>query len=507
MTKEKRAFRSFLFGIFGFAMAAAVLGALLFLWPTLISGPASVDSGSSGSNQAAQAGQIAAMQVVIDHLRYLLGGLALGLTGLVVIQTAFQVRHDRVQHQGVEQVSSVMGVVRETLIARLDSEQQERERADTLQTTIAAIKAELDLASRRRRVQDEIIAREREEIEAKANQLAAHTSRHQFRDRIPELNDLARQFDTFKSQSEPMEEPAREFSARVHYIRGIAAHYANDPERAVQYLTAVTERPVGTEPSITINRRLANAFYYLGVTHSNFGNLAAAIDSFATAIAKVPEGGDYLTRVVYAEALAMGGLDQAMEAVEAAKQTVADISRQFAQRAVPPAEHRLRSRATLIQANVAILSGDRTTIGDHVDALIRPLLTDDPDYYYATMTLAQAYALAGHSDSTLLFRQAYDAILGSNHLFTITEVRSKILLHMAAALCLRHGLNDQRHSEEHLDTASGLLLRLPKMNGVPCTVFSTLTKRNEASGTIVQHIRDIHDGIELIPGHVAMSTS
>ena len=126
----------------------------------------------------------------------------------------------------------------------------------------------------------------------------------------------------------------------------------------------------------------------------------------------------------------------------------------------------------------------------------------DSLYYYATATLAQVYADRGNLDiANELFQKAYQTIERSGDLITVTEVRIKILLLMVAGMCCKHGLEDEKRSEEHLSKADALLDNLPKIDSQPCTVFSTLSKRNEKSDTIHHHIELIRKGEVLLkPG-------
>ena len=490
-------------GIFGFILATAV--AVVGLWlfrPEVLSGL------TGGSNSAVTAGtadsseQVAVMQTVIDQLKYLLGGLAFGLTGVILIQTIFQARHDRVQHQGVEQVSTVMEVVQQTLQSRLDAEKQERRKAAKAKAQVKSLKSSLEPIKLRLAQQDKMVERVRMDIEDRAERLATNTARHEFRGKFKQLADLARQFDAFKTQFEPLEQSAKEFSARVQYIRGIAAMYDNDPERVIKYLSQVTEMGGDNEPSNRVNRRLANAYYYLGITYANFNHPGDAVDSLSEAIALSPDGNDYLTRIVFAEAIATFGHADSRVTLSLVDPSsiVADIDKEYEDQPMTANIRNLRSRALLVQANTAILAGG-PTIGVTVNGLLRPLLTANPDYYYAAVTLAQTLAHEGSPEAADIFRRAYDSIRTSDNLHTLTEARSKILLQMASALCLRHGTNDTRHSDDLLDAASSGLQSLPQLGSETCTVFSVLTKRNETASTIRQHIRDIRDGRVLLPGH------
>lgn len=500
--KKRRTLMPMWLGIFGFLLAAAIAIVLVFLLrPEVLVG---LSGESSTPNSPAATPE--ASDAIIEQLKFLLGGLALGLTAIVLIQTIFQARHDKVQQQGAEQVSSIMTVVRDTLKSRLDAEIEERQKAAEAEEKYASVAGSLELVKRRLARQDEIIARERKDIEDKAEQLANNTARHDFSGKVAELTEVARQYDTFRNQFEPLDESGLDFTARVLYIRGIAAHYNNDPTRVIDNLTPVTTMIGGNEQQNRINRRIGNAYYYLGVTHANFGHVAEARDNLNEALTKSADAGDYLTRVVFAEALA--AVDPTtLEPAPAVpsrladpKRIAADIAARFAGKAMPDEYRHLRSRALLVAANSAIRAGQASSVKKD----LMDLHDEDPEYFYATITLAQVLAAEGSADAAPLFREAYTAIRASNNLNALTEARSKILLHMSAALCLHYGAHDTSHAEDHLYAVQGLLPQLPKLGDSPyipanqrgetCTVYSVLSKRNESAAGIEQHLRDIRAG-------------
>jgi tetratricopeptide (TPR) repeat protein len=534
MEKRPDRLRTVVLSVLGFVIISVILLLILsFAWPHLFSGITG-GNGTSGPSSASgnTADQVAAQQSIIDQMRFLLGGLALGLTAIVTIQTVFQARHDRMQDQGAEQVSGVINLVKQTLETRLDQEREQqsglhqvsevmavvkdilqtrldaevaaRQEADKAKADMERLVERLNVINRRIDQQDAVIADARSSIEAKADALAT-TPRHLFRTRMKELTGLARQFDLFQSQSAPLEAPPKEFSARVRYVRGIAAHYDNDPAQALQHLEAVTTMAQGNESERAVNSRIAIAYYYLGVTYANFGHSAQALNALREALDRSADRRDYLTRVLNAETTASvgqasgtdGDAELAAAAAEAAA-IAADITARFGRNLDPP-YLRLRSRALLVQANTAILRGENGYL-ETVDDLLRPLREEDADYYYATVTLAQVLAEAGSSQAGPMFQEAYDAIQASGNLHTLTEARSKILLYMTTALCLRRGSEDMRHAIEYLQSATRLLPELPHLGAETCTVFSVLTKRNESIATVGEHLRAIRAGTVLLPG-------
>lgn len=526
-------FRTVLLSVLGALIIAVILViAISFMWPDLLVSIAGRSSTAGPSSTVSTPDQVAVQQSIIEQMRFLLGGLALGLTAIVTIQTVFQARHDRIQDEGASQVSGVIGMVRQTLETRLDqereqqsnlhqvsevmgvvkdilqtrldAEQKARKEADEAKASMAAVTERLDKVTLRIEQQDAVIAAGRAELESRADVLAK-TARHQFRTRTRELTGFARQYDAFQSQQAPLEVPPKEFSARARYVRGIAAHYENDPAQAVHHLEAVTRMTQGTESASAVRSRIAIAHYYLGVTYANFGHSTQALDALREALSQSVDRADYLTRVLNAEVTASVGQTSGPDAeapLVVAGTEAASIAQEIAGRYgrnLEPPYLRLRSRALLVQANTAILRGE-DGYGATVDSLLRPLRDQDPDYYYATVTLAQVLSEARSPEAGPLFQEAYEAIQVSGNLHTLTEARSKILLHMTSAICLTQGSGDSRHALDHLQSATRLLNELPLLGAMTCTVYSVLTKRNEPVSTISEQLRAIRTGTVLLPG-------
>jgi hypothetical protein len=80
-----------------------------------------------------------------------------------------------------------------------------------------------------------------------------------------------------------------------------------------------------------------------------------------------------------------------------------------------------------------------------------------------------------------------------NHLVEVTELRSKILLLLVAGMCARYSTGFEGMWEHHLESASGLLRKLPKRGTVSCTVFSPFSKRNEDMSVIDTQIAAFRD--------------
>jgi len=405
------------------------------------------------------------------------------------------------ERTGVEQVSSVMNVVQQTLQRRLDAENEARDEARKAEERLQRFEDQVKFLERFYRGFQENIKSSRQDIEVRAFQLA-QTSRHDFRGKVNELTSYVRQFDTFNTMFETLEEEPRPFSPRVPYICGIAAHYANQPETAEHHLEEVVHfhQPESDEDDISYNRRVANAYYYLGLTESNFGNHLKAIDLFEEANERDLQDRDFLTRVVTSEAYVMidnfgdarGYLDHVEERLREIERIEGSLSNFHL---------RLRSRAALIRANMAILER-KADWHREVQQLLEPVYKVEPQYYYATATLAQVYYQQDEANAKKkaqeLFSEAYRDIERSGLLLTVTEARSKILLLMVAGLCCKHGPEEERRSAEHLDRADSLLNNLPKIGDRVCTVFSTLSKRNVDIGTIRDHIKKIRESQVLL---------
>ena len=321
------------------------------------------------------------------------------------------------------------------------------------------------------------IQRMRNNLEKTASQLALF-SRHDFKNKVLLLNEFSRDFDQFKADSEPLEEETRVFDARVPYMRGIAAHYNNQPELVKHFLTEVTvyQQPEQGEDVISFKRRVANAYYYLGLTEANFGHDDDAIAYFENANLLDPQRRDFLTKIVYAEAyVTNGNFEKAVFFLHEVEDALAEMETK--QGSLASYHLRLRSRAALIRASIEIMRNDGKW-GDAVRLLLEPVHAADTKYYYVTATLAQAYAaLNDYNTASKLFREAHEAIIASNDLIKVTETRSRILLLMVAGMSARHGLPEsERMSNDYLDEADMLRGSLPKIGEKTCTVFSPLNK-------------------------------
>jgi len=471
--------------------------------------------GKVAKAEIAQTHLIAALTANNDQNRFLLTAFGTALAALVVIQSILtyvqlqregkrdarqndrEDERDKLDRSGIERVSRIMEVVRETISNRLDAEKDARAVAKDAQERLEKVLEEVHDQAAFYRTFRTTIQNERNVVEALASQLAL-VPRHEFRQRAVELGGFAQRFDTFKRQFEPLaEEPRPQLDPRALYIRGVAAHYANQPDIARDCLAEVTKTPQSEpgEPDKAYKRRIANAHYYLGVTQSNFGNHQIAVDSFDHAINLDPDSTDFLTKIAGAEAYFMKGADDFSEVSRLLSEVEQGLQRKTNKRGhLAGVFLRLQSRVALIRANMEIVAR-KDDWKSHVQNILQPTCTDDPNYYYATTTLAQVVFAEEDADSARkLFVQSYENIERSGDLVIVTEVRSLILLRMVAGLCCRKGFMNDKRSDEHLDRAEALLGALPRIDGQVCTVFSTLSKRNERSEVILEHLNLIRSG-------------
>jgi tetratricopeptide (TPR) repeat protein len=413
-------------------------------------------------------------------------------------QATREKNQDLTERMGVDQVSKIMNVVQQTLESRLAVEKEAREEAAKASEQVKDILKEIRVVDDFLKKYQETIRNAQHDIEDTASRLA-QTERQGFRSKLNELNRYSQKVDTFETSFEPLAVEKRSFSPSVPYVRGIAAHFANQPERAKKYLLEVVglHQPQPGESQIDYNRRVANAYYYLGLIESNFGNYRNAIDYFDKSRHIDPKGEDLLTRVLTADTYVMNKeFDQAMPFVTEVEKGLDEIERREGRLRNP--DQRLRSRVTLIRATVSIINRQANW---HEEALqiLKSVHDSDSLYYYATTALAQVYTAQGDtSDAQELFWEAYQTIEHSGDLITVTEVRIRILLLMVAGMCCKHGLKDEKSSEEYLDKADTLRDSLPKIGEKVCTVFSPLSKLNEDSQTIHQHIGLIRKGDVLV---------
>ncbi|MCK5015301.1 MAG: hypothetical protein KAS66_15950 [Candidatus Omnitrophica bacterium] len=430
-----------------------------------------------------------------EQYRFLVTAFSVVLGSLVAIGALFQgfvtFFQLRVQNSGAKQVSDIMDVVEKTIKNRLDAEEEARNEATKTHNELDIISDRASKAIEFLKIFRDNIQKNREAIEDNAIRLAK-TPRHNFRSKVKELKNFADQFDMFQKQYMRLEEESHPFSSKTRYIRGIAAHYDNQPEIAKQHLNEVIEaqQPEAKDTQKGFKRRVANAYYYIGITESNFGNTQASIDAFDQANLLDPEGMDFLTKVVKAEVYAMGHEAELDKVYNMVQEILTGLNEKEKKDGKLDGVYlRLKSRATLVHANTMIQKGEKSWL-QKAEKYLMSIYDKDPGYYYSTATLAQiSFVLDKHDQAKRLFQEAYDAIEHSDDLSTVQETRSKILLRMVMAICCRHGIKDEQRSEEYFLKADELCESLPKMGSQICTVFSPFSKHNEIKDTVHNHIK------------------
>lgn len=431
-----------------------------------------------------------------------------GLLGLLIliqgVVTFFQQRRDSKRDGeelvGVKRVNEIMTVVRDSFESRLTAEKEEREgrkRAEEVLANFAKQITELNASSNR---QKENIKKKHKLIEDLALDLSK-VGRHQFKSKVDQLKKFSDNFDQFDSYFLPLEDIAPNFSLYVHFIRGIAAHYGNEPDVAVEYLKKVISATrLGNDDEVHRKRVIATAYFYLGLIQSNFNNLSDAIAFFDQGIELMSPHVDFFTKIVTAESYIFNSefskaeqfLDEVLQGLDDEEKANGDKKSYLAGD---------RNRATLIRANMVIMLR-RPKWQDTVQQLLKPLYEKDPSFYFAGVTLAQFYDSQGDKEQAdKYFRESYGSIRMVATLPTgsvlQTEVRSRILFLMTAGLTSKY-ISEESESKFYLDQANNLCNLLPTLENKVCTVFSTISKRNESVEKIKEHIEFIRQGQVLL---------
>jgi hypothetical protein len=215
-----------------------------------------------------------------DYNRFIFsvtGAIIALLVGIQSFATLTQLKRegkrDLAESAGVKQVSDILRVVEQSLQSRLAAEEEARKKAIEAEGRLAEVAKKFERLDIFYQNFQSNIRKLRNEIERDALQWASTVPRHGFRGLADKLNDFANRFDRFIVDSEPIEEEKQEFSPHAHYIRGIAAHYANQPEVAGKHLRKVIsyQQPELGEDALPYNRRIANAYYYLGLIERTSG--------------------------------------------------------------------------------------------------------------------------------------------------------------------------------------------------------------------------------------------
>jgi len=391
---------------------------------------------------------------------------------------------------GVGKVNEIMGVVRDTFQSRLDAEKEEREGREKAEARLANIDERiknLDASSARQKAN---LEKKHQSIENLALELSK-VGRHKFKSKTNQLEKFADNFDQFDSYFLPIDDIAPAFSPYVHFIRGIAAHYGNEPDIALEYLKKAVSasRPENVD-EVSRKRIIATSYYYLGLIESNFGNLTDAIAFFDQGNALMSQHVDFFTKIVTAESYIFNSefskaeqlLDEVIEGLDAEEKVHGGNKSYLVGD---------RNRASLVKANMTIMLHPPMW-QETVQQLLMPLYEKDSSFYFAGVTLAQSYVSQGNNKlADKYFRESYKPIRITSALHT--EVRSRILFFMTAGLASKY-ISEESESKFYLDQASSSCGLLPTLENRTCTVFSTLTKRNEPVEKIQEHIELIREG-------------
>ena len=437
----------------------------------------------------------------INVLFTITSGLLAALVLFQSVLTVFQQRRESKREEeekkrdsaeliGVGKVNEIMGVVRDTFQSRLDAEKEERERREKAEERLASIDERiknLDASSARQKAN---LEKKQQSIEDLALELSK-VGRHNFKSKANQLEKFADNFDQFDAYFLPIDDIAPNFSPYVHFIRGIAAHYGNEPDVALEYLKKVVNAPRPENVDEVSRRRIiATAYYYLGLIESNFGNLQDAIAFFDQGNALMSPHVDFFTKIVTAESYAFNSefskaeqlLDEVIDGLDAEEKVYGNNN-----------GYRVgdRNRTTLIKANMTIMLHPPKW-QETVQQLLNPLYEKDSSFYFAGVTLAQSYDSQGNNElADTYFRESYKPIRITSALHT--EIRSRILFFMTAGMASKY-ISEESESKFYLDQASNLCSLLPTLENQTCTVFSTLSKRNEPVEKILEHIELIREG-------------
>lgn len=394
--------------------------------------------------------------------------------------------------RSAESVSDVLGVVQNILDNRLLTVEEERKEIVELRTQVGGVTQIINRLKAG-------IEYQRKRFETTAEELAL-IPRHDFKKaaNIQAINAFARDIDNFRVQY-----PEDEFSGHCLYIRGIAAVLNDNFKEIHDFLKQViTLEGPKADSNLPSRKRLANANYYLGLNHSNLGELDDAIRLLEQAHKRDPEGTDLLTRLVMAETYVMSGQYKKAEGFLQQVEKGLEILKPKQKGELYSHQLRLYSRAYLIRTNMALLekSGEWK---DQAKQFAEMAYNIDPDYYYASFNLGQIlqkfWEDKEENQAKRLFSDAYSKIQESGHLHFVKETRIRILLLMVAAICGRYGETvNGRTVNKLLDEARQLRNELPKIDNRMCTVFSPLSKLNENSETIGIHIEEIRKGTVLL---------
>jgi len=439
-----------------------------------------------------------------DQLQSLLQWLGLGFIVLSVLfggmaavaswrQSQQQGRLIGAHVDSASNISGVLSVVEKILYSRLLKVREGQKEISQLKKDLEGVTKVIDSWKTG-------IMFQRRRVENTADELAK-ISRHDFKKstNILTLNAFAKDFDDFRMLHSEKEE----LNVQCYYIRGIAAVFSDKFNDIQNYLNQIiTQESPKAETDFASRKRLGNAYYYLGLNHSNLGELDDAIRFLEQAHKLDPEGTDLLTRLVMAEVYVMSGQYKKAEKYLKEIDDGLDILKKKQGDKLRNHQIQKQSRAYLIRSNKALAEkkGDWKKV---IRQYTAKAYEADPDYYYASFTLGQIFQEFGNDvereKSKQHFGEAYSKIQESGHLHFVKEIRIRILLLMVAAICGKHGsIIDERVFEKYLDEAKSLRDDLPRIDNRICTAFSPMNKQNVSPEIIGAHIEEIRKGSILL---------
>jgi tetratricopeptide (TPR) repeat protein len=267
----------------------------------------------------------------------------------------------------------------------------------------------------------------------------------------------------------------------IYLRRGIIAYLDNDVFKSRNMLETA-ERflsfPGQEVESIPEDQKLATAFtqFYLALIQKNYGKLTLARDyierSYAVYGQDRPE--ELLTPVTRAEILSYlpGEIDNARTALNEVLERADKLQRGGS---LEPNDADSALRARLLLGNTYYVEGKWKQALDEYEATLGASAGQD-SRYYVYHSMAQVYHQQKNKEKANEYkRQAYDALIETEHLVTKVALDTQILLNALAYLCTR---DDQpEESEEYKKTIRKLWLQIVEISGLQLRLFSFEKKR------------------------------
>jgi tetratricopeptide (TPR) repeat protein len=381
-----------------------------------------------------------------------------------------------------------MDVVTKTLESRLTSEMKAQEEAKKLEEKMESIHKDYNLIAdyiERLNIRN---FEDYHKIENDALILSTDIHRHDYKNKLKELNEFVTEYNSFNSRIKYSGEYV--FSSKVFYILGIAAYYNNDPKTASTLFSSIEKKDESEsdESTADFKRRKANTIYFLGLIDANFGDHINAVSHFENSIKIDPGSEDLSTQIVLSQAYIQ------INKLSEAQKTISALIDEFKNHGSLNTEKlKQKSRIELIKTNIIIIKKDKNWI-EKAHENVEKILQENQNYYFAVVTLAQLLFIKRDDTNIKYFQNAISLIDKSGDLISIKESHSRILLLMTAGMCILRGENDRLRANEKLDEASRILESLPMLNNRPGTVFSVFSKKRESIGILQKQIDQIRNG-------------